>query len=186
MKIKLMIVSLALAALAGCETAPKIQSEHNPATDFASFKKYAIAPLPTSIPGGDPGLVLRTGQIVKDAVEAQLDAKGYVQVAEMKDADFVVNLTGKVVPKTDITDMGYTAMPSRGWYGYYTPYSYNYGRDVYVDQYEEGTLIIEIYQVSDKDMVWVGWGEARRKGGPPDPVKIQEGVAAILAQFPPM
>ena len=185
MKQLTILFALLAVSLVGCQSGPKIQSEHNPDTDFASFKKYAIAPLPTSIPGGDPGLVLRTGQIVKAAVEAQLDAKGYQEVDEMTDADFVVKLTGKIVPKTDITDMGYSVRPSRGWYGAYAPYGYNYGHDVYVDQYEEGTLIVEVYEVTTKEMVWVGWGEARRKGDIPDPALIQSTVAGILAAFPP-
>ncbi|HSH10039.1 MAG TPA: DUF4136 domain-containing protein [Oceanipulchritudo sp.] len=177
-----LLLSSALLLLVGCESTPKISSEFNPETDFSAYKTYALMPLPTSIPGADPGMVLRTGQIVKDAVRAGLNSKGYIEVP-MEEADFAVNMTGKVVPKVDVTDMGYTAMPSRGWYGYYTPYTYSRGVDV--DQYEEGTVILEVYDSKNKEMVWVGWGVARREGGVPDPVKITNGINSILAKFPP-
>jgi hypothetical protein len=75
-------------------------------------------------------------------------------------------------------------MPRRGWYRYYSPAYYD--RGVYVDQYEEGTLIIEIYDVDSKELVWVGWGQARKRSGGPDPDRIKTGVDAILADFPPV
>ncbi|MEX0330088.1 MAG: DUF4136 domain-containing protein [Puniceicoccaceae bacterium] len=177
------LLSIALAFLFGCESTPKIQSEYNDAVDFSAYKTFAIMPLPTNIPGADPGIVLRTGRFVQEEVVAQLVAAGYTKVAK-EDCDFAVNLTGKVVPKTDITDWGYMHYPTRGWYGAYSPYYYT-GSNVTVDQYEEGTLIIEIYDAKTKEMAWVGWGVGRRKSDGPDYEKLRAAIAGILAEFPP-
>jgi hypothetical protein len=171
-----------LALVAGCQTGPKVSSEFNPEMDFSGYKTFVILPLPSSIPGGDPGMVLRTGRFVEQAVIDNLTAKGFQQ-SDPETADFAVNLTGQVVPKLDITDMGYTVAPARGWYGYYQPYAYNMGVDV--DQYDEGTLIIEVYDVATKEMSWVGWGVARRKSEAPDMEKVSAAVDSILADFPP-
>ena len=179
----LSLLILSLAFLFGCESTPKIQSEYNESVDFGAYKTYAVMPLPTSIPGADPGIVLRTGRFVQQEVEAELNAAGYTQVP-IEECDFAVNLTGKVVPKTDITDWGYMHYPSRGWYGAYSPYYYT-GSNVTVDQYEEGTLIIEIYDAKTKEMAWVGWGVGRRKSGGPDLEKLSQVIASILADFPP-
>jgi hypothetical protein len=158
-------------------------SEFNEDVDFSGYKKFAILPLPTSIPGADPGIVLRTGKFVEDSTVRTLTQFGYEQVP-LEEADFAVNLTGKVVPKTDVTDWGYTYPPRRGWYGYYTPYYYG-GSNVTVDQYEEGTLIIEIYDAKTKEMAWVGWGVGRRKSGGPDYEALDAVVTSILMNFPP-
>jgi hypothetical protein len=176
------LVLTALLLLFGCQSGPKISSEFNPDTDFSGYSKYVMLPLPASIPGGDPGMVLRTGKIIEQAAIDSLAAKGFQQV-EAAEADFAVKLTGKVVPKVDVTDMGYTAMPRRGWYGYYQPFYYE--SNVYVDQYEEGTLIIEVYDAASRELVWVGWGEARKRSGPPDTERINAAVDSILAGFPP-
>lgn len=179
---KFTLLAVAAAVITGCQSAPKVSSEYNPDADFSAYKTYVMLPLPNSIPGADPGMILRTGKIVESAAIDALNAKGLQQV-EAAEADFAVKLTGKVVPKVDVTDMGYTAMPSRGWYGYYQPYYYE--SNVYVDQYEEGTLIIEIYDAGSKELTWVGWGVARKRSGAADPERIQAAVNSILAGFPP-
>jgi hypothetical protein len=53
-----------------------------------------------------------------------------------------------------------------------------------VDQYEEGTLIIEIYNRPTKEMVWVGWGKTRRSERGPYPDRIKSTVNLILEEYP--
>ena len=178
------LLTLSLAFLFGCESVPKIQSEYNESVDFSSYNTFAVLPLPNSIPGADPGMVLRTGKFVEAEVVANLVAAGYNQVP-VEEADFAVNITGKVVPKTDVTDWGYMHFPTRGWYGGYSPYYYT-GSNVTVDQYEEGTLILEIYDSKSKEMAWVGWGVGRRSSSGPDLEKLSAVIDSILAEFPPM
>jgi hypothetical protein len=179
----LSLLSISLAFLFGCESTPKIQSEYNEDVDFSAYSTFAVLPLPKSIPGADPGIVLRTGKFVESSVVETLTQFGYKQVP-VEEADFAVNLTGKIVPKTDITDWGYMNYPTRGWYGGYSPY-YATGSNVTVDQYDEGTLIIEIYDAKSKEMAWVGWGVGRRKSGGPDLDRLDALVSSILLDFPP-
>lgn len=185
MKNPFLLVTLlaSVAILFGCQTGPKISSEFDPQADFSTYRKFVLLPLPTNIPGGNPGAILRTGKIIEQATADALALKGFERV-EAEEADFAVRLSGKVVPKVDVSEMGYSVQPVRGWYGYYRPYYIQ--QEVYVDHYEEGTLIIEIYDVSSRELTWVGWGVARKPSEEPDSERVRDAVNSILADFPPI
>lgn len=87
---------------------------------------------------------------------------------------------GGVREKTRVTDWG--------GYGWYNPWWGPYGGRVDVSHYSEGTLVIDIVDFQEKDMVWRGLGTAVLKGNS-NPEKIQakvdQHVTQILAKFPP-
>ena len=185
------IISTIIATLAcvffvlGCQTTPKYNFESDPEVDFTAYKTFAMMPLPSQVPGAEPDLVLRVGDTVKSTLENELKNKGYTQT-DIDSADFTVNVTGKVVPKVDIRDFGYqpyyTYSSVRRW-GYRHPYTADF-RDVYVDEYEEGTLIVEIYDTATKELVWVGWTSARLSSKGPNLELIAEKVRGVVAAYP--
>jgi len=176
-----LFAALSIILLSGCESPMKVDSESDPNVDLTAYQTYSLLPLPDSIPGADPGAVLRMKRIVTDALKEAMADKGYTEVA-LQVADFAVHITGKVVPKTDVTDWGYAYSPSPRW-GYRYPY-HGGGSNVTVDQYEEGSLILEIFDTTRNEMVWVGWGTARTKGKDPTPERALSVVSEILASFP--
>jgi hypothetical protein len=171
--------------LAGCQTAPKVQSEFDTSANFTAAKTFAVRPLPKSIPGVDPGLILRVGPAAMDAVRASLKGKGYTEVAEAKKADIAVLVHGKSVPKTEVTAWGFTPTYGRaGWYRGYPYGGYSMG-NVSVDQYDEGTLIVEVYDVNSKNMIWVGWVTAEATANKSEQAsKVAAGITKILATYP--
>ena len=50
--------------ISGCQTTPRYKSESDPEVDFSAYKTFAMMPLPSKIPGAEPGLILRIGGIV--------------------------------------------------------------------------------------------------------------------------
>ncbi len=182
------IVTLScLFFVSGCKTMPKYNFESDPEIDFTAYKTFAMMPLPSKIPGAEPDLILRVGGVVESTLKDELKGKGYTQV-DIDSADFTVNVTGKIVPKVDVTDFGYmpyhTYPTIRRW-GYQHPYTNSY-REVYVDEYEEGTLIVEIYDAKTKELAWVGWTTKRRDPKGPDLELIAESVRGVVAAFPPV
>jgi len=191
MKIKLVPALIAFGALvmAGCTSAPKLSLDYNKNVDFTKAKTFILKPIPQNIEGVDPGLVMRVGPAAMDAARMTMTSKGYTEVQDRAAADIAVVIHGKAVPKTDVTDWGYTGMYAGrgGWYGGY-PYGGMYGvSNVTVDQYTEGTLIVEVYDVKTKDMIWVGWGTGRMTSKSADQVaNVSNGVRDLLNSYPPM
>ncbi len=165
----------ALVLIVGCAT--PVHTEVKPAAPFASYRTFALLPLPQSGPASEPGLMLRLAKPAQEAVAAALLAKGY-QPAEREKADFVVNLRGSSLPKVEVTDWGY----SRTAHTRYGSLPVHVG-EVDVSTYEERTLTVEVFENRSKELVWVGWTK-RKATGQVKVQKVQDAIRNILAKFP--
>ena len=120
------------------------------------------------------------------AIAGSLKAKGFAQVDDPENADFAVGFTIGTEDKVRVT-----SYPST-YGGYYGRRGYYYGgggSDVRVSNYTEGTLAIDIFDVSTRQPAWHGWGS----GTVGKPIKDDAKRAAkyravtdlILKGFPP-
>jgi hypothetical protein len=183
------LTGCALALFSGCESGPEIKFEVDRSVDVSAYKTYALVPFSKTAgisgQGADPGASLKYAAPITSAIKAGLAGKGYTEAADVNKADFAVNVRATIVPQTDVTDwgMGYAGYP--GWrgggYGYW---GYGGGYNVTVDQYNQGVLRIEIFDMKKKELVWVGWA-TDRLSDKPDVTKIPGIVNGILANFPP-
>lgn len=180
MKTPIKLLSAATLALlvAGCAT--PVKTEVKPGANFSAYKTFALMPLPTESPAGDPGAALRLAQPARDAVVAALTAKGFAE-ASGETADFSVNLRGKSVPKVEVQELGFT-YPVHTRYGR----TVTVVRDPYlqVNNYDERTLTVEIFDRRSKEMVWVGW-LTHEAHGKVKVERVQEAIHRILQEFPP-
>jgi hypothetical protein len=178
----------ALGFVSGCTTGPEIKYEADATANLTGYKTYILVPFSkpsgTGITGANPGAGLRYAPVLTSSIKSTLAAKGYTE-APKETADFAVNVRATVVPKTDITDwgMGYGGYGYGGWgRGGYWGHG-GMGYDVTVDQYNEGVLRIEIYDVKKRELVWVGWATAELYKAPED-AGVAKAVTDILANFP--
>ena len=114
---------------------------------------------------------------IKDAVTRQLEAKGILLVSQ--NANFLIAMHGTTQEKLDIQDWGYSS-PSAAYWGQ---------RDISVQQYTEGTLIVDFVDANSKQMFWrgVATGAVDPNATPKKREKrIKEGVAKLLEKFPPV
>ena len=181
-----LIIAAALLFLLGCATGPKISNETNPEIDFSPYQSFSLLPLPTSLPGADPGTILRNGKAAQDGIRAALEIKGYTET-DLENADFVINLKGSVVPKVKVTDwgmgMGYGSYGRHGAGG--RGYSYSsMGTNVDIDNYEEGTFILEVFDVETKNLAWVGWAVGRKRSEPMPHDELKLLIAKMFESFP--
>ena len=143
--------------------------------DFSNLRHYGWLDTPDDFPASE--IVV---QRIKNAVDQQMDAKGFKQVSESP--DFLISLQGF----RDIIRQGV----ERGtvYQGYNRGYNRGYDRRTEVYEYEEGTVTLTIINAEGDNLIWQGSAtviiepdrstEAKEK-------KTQEVVAKLLANFPP-
>ena len=169
---------LAILLVTACGTV-RVSVDYDPEEDFSVYRTYAWlpgSPEATGHPRLDTPMV---HQRVREAVDGVLRGKGFTKVAE--EPDFWVTYHMSVQGKVDVrtTDRFY---PTR--YGWTVSIP-----ETTVDEYEEGTVVIDIADAREKELVWRGIGRGRMRRQAPDPEE-QRATALqvaneILADFPP-
>jgi Domain of unknown function (DUF4136) len=185
-RVPLIAGAVLVALLSACSTAPvPPQVEFDQSAAFAMAKTFAVRPMPKQIPGVDPGMVQRISPAAMEAASAGMKLKGYTEETSAARADLAVLVHGKAVPQTEVEEWGFT--PNTGSAGWYHSYAYGTFNEnsVTVDKYIEGTLIVEVYDVKTRKMIWVGWvsGEATEQQEQ-QAANISRNIARILAEYP--
>jgi hypothetical protein len=161
-----------------------VNYDYDKEADFSSYKTYAWVAQRQAAAGNARQAQVQDQLFVKrlrSAANSQLEAKGYTINTE--DPHFVVVHHLGIENKTQITDWGYSYGPHYGGV-----YGGGWGSDVSVSNYEEGTLILDFYDFSTKQLVWRGTA-TKALSSNPDPDKadavVNEVVEKMLQNFPP-
>lgn len=169
-------LAAASALLFGCQT--PVKTELKPGTALANYHTFALMPLQQTSSGADTNLVARLSQSAQETTVQALTAKGYRQT-DRAQADFVVNLRGESLPKVEVTDWGYNRTTWTRRYGYVPVHV----GEVEVNQYEERTLTIEIFDSKSHELIWTG-SMKRKASGEITAEKLKEAINTVLAKFP--
>jgi hypothetical protein len=112
---------------------------------------------------------------VRQAVDDVMKSKGF-QKSTAGVIDFYLTFRSGVKEKIDVKERGYSYGEWQGGL---------YGREVYVEAYREGALVIEIIEAREKELIWQGWASGVVED--PDQVekKIYQAVKKMLKNFPP-
>ena len=173
-------VSLALAfllfALASCSSL-SVKHDYDREADFQKYKTYAWTEreIPDDALAKNPLMKKR----VQMAVDETLGSKGY-SLSAREQADFVVVIHAGIKERMRVQDFG--------GYGWYNPWWGPYGGRVEVSYYEEGTLVIDIVDAKEEELVWRGMGTGIvRPHKKPEKMQedIDQDVRKILSDFPP-
>jgi hypothetical protein len=169
-----------VTGLAGCSNI-RVTTDFDPQTNFQPLRSYAwLANVRT--PSDDPRLhnsLVDTR--VRAAVDREFAAKGYSKT-QASSADFLVTYYLGLETKIDVHTI-------HSGYGYgYRGYRGRVGTETMVDQYEEGSILLDILDPAGKELLWRGTASARvsRSSNPEKREnRINVAVAEILAKFPP-
>lgn len=174
MKIRsVLTVSVLLLVGVGCSPI-SVSHDYDPQANFSDLKTFAWVAFPQNVE-----INQLTVRRIKNAVSNELLAKGLQESSS--NPDILIAMHGTTQEKLDITDWGYSA-------GAYYGGGYWGGRNIDVDQYTEGTLILDFIDSKSKSLVWRGVAK-----GAVDPSltpeqrteRINQGAAKLMAQFPP-
>ena len=164
--IRIALVAVMSLMLAACMTTPNIKYDSDPAQNFASYRTFAWASDKPMIEIGDHGVSPLVQKEIADAIRSNLTARGYEYTTNLSSADFAISYTVGARDKVSVTtypDFFFADRMSWGWGSQYFP---TRGMTIPMDRtvvrnYTEGTLSIDIYDVSRKSPVWHAAAEKR-------------------------
>ncbi|MHB8483116.1 MAG: DUF4136 domain-containing protein [Nitrospiria bacterium] len=175
---------LLIAALFGCATI-SVQSDFDPSADFSSLHTYTWLPDHTGkIEFPRPDDPLLDHQIRND-VENQMSARGFQKgLPEKVDFYIVYHVSMDKMSHPDLNSfLDYAGTGPDG-----SPSSPSMGQESFVNQYTEGSLIIDIIDRKTLRLLWRGSSQtelSRRPTGIEKEKKIDKAVEKILDRFPP-
>lgn len=166
MKYTLIIIPLILLLLTGCATSslPTVKTDYDKEADFSEYTTFnwseEIEDQKDSHPILNNSLVRKR---IKNAIRSEMEGRNY-ELAE--NADLLVNFHVVIEERT-----GYTTYPNFG-------YRY-WGRDnVQPYNYKEGTLIIDLIDREENQLVWQGYTEGIVDT---DPEKMEEKIRSAIS-----
>ncbi|UCG76348.1 MAG: DUF4136 domain-containing protein [Gemmatimonadota bacterium] len=188
MRLSLWSVSGVLAILlSGCGSGISVRSDWDPGVNFSAFNTFVVL----DEASGGAGLDQITQNRIKSAITSTLQAKGWRQVSDAKDADAAVGWQVTTEQRSSFQTV------NTGWGGYGYGWGGWYGRSgmgmttsrTTETRYEVGTLVIGIFDTSTEQLIYTSTGSktlSDRQASPEESQKrINEAVAKILEDFPP-
>jgi hypothetical protein len=196
-QVLLITVTTALAlASAACSSGIQVRTTTAPDANLAALRTFRILKAPQrradapSLSQSDPMLDNSiTNRALRQDLVQGLESKGYT--LDTSNPDFVVAYDAGTKAKMDTTYWnpdpfwrygyrGYRYGWAWPWYGYAAPYP-----AVRVQEYTEGSVIVDVVDPKTKELLWRGQGMARVSDDPNTYAKeIDKTVQAILKKFP--
>jgi len=163
----MIMLAMVLGLLVVSAAAQSVQSDFDRSFRFSELKSFSFAVQKRGATDPLAGDTLNDGRI-RNGLESQLTANGFRMESEK--ADFVIAYYVTTKNKLNVQDFGYG--PPR-WFG---------SRDIRVNQYSEGTLMVDFIDVKSNQVIWRGRavGTLEMKGVDK---KISKSVEKLVKQF---
>lgn len=161
----------ALLAIAGCTSSPTIKTDYDQTADFSRYHSYAW--VYTAPPQGMNPLLFER---VRASIDRSLAARGFTPA---QPGDFAVAFTLGRRDSVQVTDFGPYGPYYRGW-GWGPAY-----RNVDVRNITDGTLVIDIYDVSSRKPIWHGVATQEIQPDHIESASVDAAIDSVLARFPP-
>jgi hypothetical protein len=162
----IILTTAALLFLTGCSSV-QVETDYDRETDFSKYNTFRWIP---HVKGTEENPLMNDPLIkghVQSAVNAELAKKGYTKIEEGH-PDFLVAYYFTSRNRVDVTHH----------YGYWYPHTSVY-------QYKEGTLIVDIVDRVDKQLIWRGWATGTLEDRSRVKDQIDYSVQKLMKKFPP-
>lgn len=169
--------------LTGCATGPRIVTQQDPDTDFSAFRTFDfMSPLSTDRSGATSIM----SSNLMSATTQEMEARGLERVEG--DADLLINFFTSTQERIQTRQSPSTSASfhaRRGRYGTWPSYSMSVST-TQVTQTTEGTLAIDVVDVSRAQLVWEGAATKRVTDSTRQNLEeiVRSAVADIFAEFP--
>ncbi len=177
------IIALTAILSTGCVSNFTASADYDKTTDFTKYKTYSVLPwnaqASTDI-GESPKAKIYA------AINNEMQKRGYKY--QEKGGDLTIGLSVLIEEKVEIrSDGSVNYNVGYGYYGYYGAVGMGYGspttyREYY---YNDGSIVIDIFDEKQKNLVWQGYGFDRLDDNPhKNEEKIDIYVKYIFHKFP--
>jgi hypothetical protein len=180
--LKIIALLLAIAGLAGCSTLV-LTSDWDPDVDFSQFQTFAI------LDDGTPGISRLVDARIRIAIIADLTSKGLRQEGVPDLADLAVGYQVATEERRAYRTL-HDGWGTNGFRSYNSSWGSvtGTGRSV-PSTYTIGTLVVAMFQMTDKQLVFEAAGNRRVTQGSGAEAKAQqrmnEDVQQLMRDFPP-
>lgn len=175
----------AVIGLSACGSGVKIQTDYDPSADFTSLDTYQWAQRQKT-DSLDPRVYNDLVEArIKRAVNRVLQEKGFREVTNGS-PDFWIAWFGDIDGKMSLTTVNSGYGYGWGWYGYGGMGISS--SQTYVNEWDEGTLLIDIVDAGADQLIWRGSATLElRQGGTPEQAdqKAYQVSQKLLNSFPP-
>ena len=175
--------ALVLALLA-CSAAysQDVRTNSMPGTDFSKYHRYAWVDEVKGVPrvGGPPDQILDAQ--IKQAVDAQMAAKGFTKVVDSEKADIVLGYQLAIDREKQVNGF------ADGWGGW-GPWGGGLNSlSVTTSTINVGTFVLGMYDPVAKKLVWIGAAQHTlepSKKQEKNQERLNKGAQKLLKDFPP-
>jgi hypothetical protein len=165
----LLLLSLLLGLTCGTASAQDVYVSSSPNANFSSYHTYAWGQQQ------NPNQIANSflAQEAKTQIETQLQSKGLKLVQESENPDLIVVGSGGMKTQTSYNAWGMRGIG--GGMGGITP-----------EQSVSATLIVDIYDVKEKQLVWrgIGQGTLNEKNSQKNMQLVDKAVAKMFKKYP--
>ncbi|SNY57325.1 protein of unknown function [Arsukibacterium tuosuense] len=181
---KFLTAAIIALALTACSSGPKVRSDQAPNINFSQYQTFSFV---SELATDRAGYTTLVTQHFKDAISAELTARGYRYVES--DPQLLVNFNSNVANRSDTRSIPTTSY-HYGYYHYRRGIVYAgfpvYSNDVSTVHYKVGTVNIDIVDASERQLIWEGIAEGTLKQKDLEQPReaAARTVALIFEQFP--
>ena len=171
----------AVSVLSACSSA-SFRSDWDTQADFTDYSQFSwFERIPRKMPPPGPSVSPIVVDRVERSVVNELEAKGFRSVP-VKSADFLVTYYVGVDRRVSIHHMGY------GWGGCCWRWGWGggwRGGHSRVFTYPVGSVVVDVIDSGNRQLVWRGVGEAVFSRPDPSDERVAKVVSRIMVVFPP-
>lgn len=176
-----LLLSFIITCMLSCSSSLKVTTDYDKNVNFTQYKSFGI----DTFKMYENVSQLNQGRII-NAVKADLIKKGFT---ESSSPDMLVHISVILQNKKSVS----SNTDYYGYGGFYRPYMWGGGglgatgyTTYNVQNYKDGSLIIDIVDANTKKLFWEGIGNQEIDKPLKDPdTEIPVAISSILAGFPP-
>ncbi len=154
-----------------------VHADHDSDVDFTAYSSFAIFDRPGK-EGRRPQMSELVDRRIASSTTREIQSRGFSQTSPTS-ADFLVTFHTAIRQRVVVNRSGWYGWGRRGRGGWS-------GGTRRVNTFPEGTLVIDIIDRRQRELVWRGVGEGAFTTANPSDERVSKCVARILRDFPPM